>query len=153
MVHYLGTQKSRFVAPIPERIGTLTMHFFKVSWGSSLDSMSQKSIVVFPICFGMGASNLIFKARTDLRWLSMNDNLFQLKGQVARIIQIKITLNLSHSIKVSNSHCSFCKKNNWQKSIRLQSIHVCYDQTMSKSFSIQTLLFQQRMKYWTIVAV
>ena len=28
---------------------------------------SQKSIVRTPICSGMGATNLIFKARTDLR--------------------------------------------------------------------------------------
>ncbi len=57
LVYRLRTQNLRFVAPMPEQIGAITMHFSKVS---------EKCIVGVLICFGMGATNFIFKAPTDL---------------------------------------------------------------------------------------
>ncbi len=65
----IGTEKLRFVAPMPEQIGTPTMHFSKghvkifQHQYEPLDP-SQKNNVGVVICSGMGATNLIFKART-----------------------------------------------------------------------------------------
>ncbi len=63
-VYYLGTQKLRFVTPMPEQSATTTVHFSKVS-----GEPSQKSsrVVWSPI----GATNLIFKAHTNLRSVTM----------------------------------------------------------------------------------
>ena len=42
----VGALEIKFVAPIPEQIATITMHFLKV--------------VGVPICSGMGATNIKF---------------------------------------------------------------------------------------------
>ncbi len=55
IVYRLRTENLRFVAPMPEQVGTPTMHFPDV----------RKCIVVVAICSGMGAANFIFMASTD----------------------------------------------------------------------------------------
>ncbi len=58
----------KFVAPMPEQIGTLTMHFPKVSGGAyGPPEILEKCIVEVPFCSGMGATNPIFRAPTDFR--------------------------------------------------------------------------------------
>ncbi len=52
----------RFVAPVPEQIGTPTMHFSKVAGGSCLELDHR---LFHLCCSGMVVTNLIFKARTD----------------------------------------------------------------------------------------
>ncbi len=52
VVYRLRTQNLRFVAPMPEQIGTTTMHFSKVS---------EKCIEGVLICSGMGATNFILR--------------------------------------------------------------------------------------------
>ena len=82
-----------FVAPMPEQVGTLTMHFPEVLGGpyqkfsspklgelgqidnlfmyrqfagkSSAANRLRKCFVVVAICSGMGAMNFIFRAPTD----------------------------------------------------------------------------------------
>ena len=71
LVYYLGTQKLRFIAPMPEQIVTPTMHFSKVSGGPCYEPLdpSQKSFIGVPICSGMDAlcNQYHFKTRTDFR--------------------------------------------------------------------------------------
>ena len=58
IVYDLRAQKLSFVAPIPEQIGTSTMHFSKVS---------EQSMVWVLICSGMGATNSKSSGRTKFR--------------------------------------------------------------------------------------
>ncbi len=66
MPYYLGTQKLRFSAPLPEQIGTTTMHFFKHCRGPNLLCKAWVQL-----------TNLTFKACTDLRckfWCHLAEN-------------------------------------------------------------------------------
>ena len=62
IVYDLRAQNLRFVAPIPEQIGTPTMHFLELSGGQL-----GKCMVVVAVCSGMGATNCISRAPTDFR--------------------------------------------------------------------------------------
>ncbi len=64
-VYHLESQQLRFVAPMPDNLQNGPVV-------TATKMSSQKSIVVVPICSGMDATNLIFKARTDLRSLTIN---------------------------------------------------------------------------------
>ena len=64
IVYCLRTKNFRFVAPMPEQVGTPTMHFPDVP-GDTCQKTLRKCIVVVAICSGMGATNFIFMASTD----------------------------------------------------------------------------------------
>ncbi len=61
----------KFVAPMPEQVGTPTMLFPDVPWDTCQKficiNSESRHVIVTEICSGMGATNFIFMASTDFR--------------------------------------------------------------------------------------
>ncbi len=79
LVYDRRAQNLKFVALMPEQMGTLTLHFPEVSGGTYAPLRPwEKCIVVVGICSGMGATNSIPMAPTDFSsWTILQANLIR----------------------------------------------------------------------------